>query len=223
MKSFKISFRLGVNKEIFDSIHQNSLKMKMILITLFYVYHLLLEKEKLSNWQSNMISLNELIHFDGNISVNPDEWFGYITFTGFVVRKKSRRETKGFLTEKYSIVGNTQELVIHLDPIEKFDGSEIEMDDGPIPQKNALYQLIQSNPPKIMIKEDAPEFVIKMLRHKGSGDRRALIRDTLFAPILVDVWEQLARAGIYKMLPKKIMEEKLFLQIFSQNHIKYCE
>lgn len=202
--SFKIIFRLGVNSEIFDHVSpKNSFEDENDFnYFISYISPTSRKRKIIELTKSDAISINTFIYFEKDILINPNEWFGHISFTGFVVRKKSRRETKGFLTDKYSIVGNTEEFIIYIDPIEKFDGSEIEMDDGQIPQKDALYQLIQSNPPKIMINEDAPEFTLKMLRHKGSGDRRALIRDTLFAPILVDVWEQLARAGIYKMLPE---------------------
>jgi hypothetical protein len=200
---FKINFSLGIHSEIFNIVTpENSFEDENDFhFFISYISPTSRKRKTIELAKSDDISLNEIKYFDGDILIDPNEWFGYISFTGFAVRKKSRREAKGFLTDKHSIVGNSQEFTIYIDPIEKFDGSEIEMDDGQIPQKNALYQLIQSNPPKIMINEDAPEFTLKMLRHKGSGDRRALIRDTLFAPILVDVWEQLARAGIYKMLP----------------------
>ena len=206
--SFTIDFKLKVNSDIFKLVvPETAIETEddfQYFVSCISPLSRKRQTIELSKTKSKDTSLNEFKIFEGNILIDPKEWFGSVSFHANVVRKKTRkREERGFLTDKYSIIGNSHEHVVYIEPLEKFDGSEIEMDDGPIPQADALYQLIQSNPPKIMINEDAPEFTLKMLRYKGTrNDRRSLIRDTLFAPILVDVWEQLARAGIYKMLPE---------------------
>lgn len=203
---FNIDFKLAVNSDIFKLVvPENAIEDEDdFQYFVSCISPLSRKRQTIELSKSKDISLTEFKNFEGNILIDPEEWFGSVSFHANVVRKKTRKnEVSGFLTDKYSIIGNSHEHVVYIEPLEKFDGSEIEMDDGPIPQADALYQLIQSNPPKIMINEDAPEFTLKMLRYKGTkNDRRVLIRDTLFAPILVDVWEQLARAGIYKMLPE---------------------
>tara|TARA_B100000787_G_scaffold71188_1_gene52321 strand:- start:1176 stop:2171 length:996 start_codon:yes stop_codon:yes gene_type:complete len=209
-KVFDVTFLLLINKDIFSYLVPNIVHEDENDYAFYvsYISSSSRKRETLELVKSSSVTLNNDIAFEGSININPSEWFGSISFNAVIVRKKTRAPSRGYLTRQYSIVGSSDDTNIYIDPLEKFDGSDIEMDDGKISRDNALYELIQSSTPRLIINEEAPEFTLKMLRYRENDTtRRALVRDALFAPIIVDVWEQLARAAMYKMIPESESEE----------------
>lgn len=133
--------------------------------------------------------------------IDPSIFFGSIDFQALLIRNKEYRESKGYLTAKYSILGSSSKKRIYIDPYQQFDGSDMKVEFDKIERSNALYQCVYSNPPKVNLNKDAPESLKELFRYKGSGDVRATVRDAMWRPIAVDVWEQLARKAIEKMTP----------------------
>tara|TARA_B100000780_G_C21122797_1_gene454976 strand:- start:1308 stop:2303 length:996 start_codon:yes stop_codon:yes gene_type:complete len=224
-KPFDISFKILVNRDIFTNVvpstrHEDEADYEFCIS---YSSSASRKRDVLKLSKSNDTTLNNDLPFQGLITIDPSEWFGSINFQAIVVRNKLIARERGYLTDKYSIVGSSDDHNIYIEPLEKFDGSQIEMADGQIRRDGALYELIQSSPPRLIINEEAPEFTLKMLRYRSrDNSRRAFVRDALFAPIIVDVWEQLARVAIHKMLPEDsddadIMDPKLIT--FPYNNI----
>jgi hypothetical protein len=150
--------------------------------------------------------------------IDPTIFFGSIDFQGLLVRNKEFREKKGYLTSKYSILGSSLKKRIYVDPYEKFDGSDMKLGFDKIDRPNALYQCVHTNPPKINLNKDAPESLKELFRYKGSGNARAAVRDAMFRPIAVDVWEQLARKAIEKMTPTEDSDDA---EVLYPEHLEF--
>ena len=57
-----------------------------------------------------------------------------------------------------------------------------------------------------------------MFKFKGDTNVKAIVRDALFRPIVVDVWEQLARKALEKMRP---IEESSDLEVLDPENLEF--
>ena len=168
---------------------------------------------------SSKVSLTGRKHLSCKVEIDPSMFFGSIEFKGLIVRNKEFRKYKGFLTSKHSILGTSVQKRLYIDPFEKFDGSDMDVEFGKVTRPGALYQLQHSNPPKVVINEEAPESIKEMFKYKGNAaPTKALIRDALFRPIAVDIWEQLARKALEKMRP---IEDTSDLEVLDPENLEF--
>jgi len=134
------------------------------------------------------------------MDIDPSSFFGFIEFGGLLVRNNAAANKANFLTSKHSILGTTKKIKLYIDPFQKFEGSDMDVSFGKLSRSTALYELIDSTPPRVLINEDAPQSIIDMFKNRDEGNQRALVRDALWRPIVVDIWEQLARKSLEKMM-----------------------
>ena len=217
---FSIDFDLTVNLEVFDTIApiteidpESSVDYYLSYVSDSSRQRGFVKFEE----DTSKISLTGKKHLSCSIDIDPSLYFGSIEFSGLIVRKKEFRKTKGFLTSKYSILGTSTDKRLYIDPFEKFDGSDMDVEFGKITRPGALYQLQHSNPPKLIINEDAPLSIKEMFKYKGDNVK-AIVRDALFRPIVVDVWEQLARKALEKMRP---IEESSDLEVLDPENLEF--
>lgn len=146
--------------------------------------------------------------FEAQIDYSPNEWFGDIDFKCMLVRVIESKEDDQYLTEKYSILAESNSKKLYLDPFKESSlGGQLgvrigklDFNDGDA-EINALYQL-KKDTLEIILNENAPKHILKALEHsyKSDGPNKNL-QNALFAPIVVDVWEQLAREAFDEMMP----------------------
>lgn len=154
--------------------------------------------------------------FETTIDYSPNEWFGDIDFKCMLIRVAESNEHDQYLTEKYSILAESESKKLYLDPFkESSKGCQLgvrvgkfDFSDGDV-EINALYQL-KKDTPEIILNERAPKFILKALEHsyKKNGPNKNL-QNALFAPIVVDVWEQLAREAFDEMMPSGSDDEPM--------------
>lgn len=220
-KIVSIDFDLTVNLEIFESVVPVSEidPEKSVDYFLSYVSDSSRQRGFIKfKEDSSKISLTGRKHLSCSIDIDPSLYFGSIEFKGLIVRNKEFKKSRGFLTSKYSILGTSSEKRLYIDPFEKFDGSDMDVEFGKVTRPGALYQLQHSNPPKLIINEDAPLSIKEMFKFKGDTKVKAIVRDALFRPIVVDVWEQLARKAIEKMRP---IEESSDLEVLDPENLEF--
>ena len=202
---FLVSFELSIDKEIFNTVLQPHEQANEDLIDFYLAYSSDSSRKRgvIKFDVSTDISLDNQLLLSCNMDIDPQNWSGSILFKAHAVRTSLGQEHADYLTHKYAILGSSDSDKLYIDPLIKLKGSKIKIEEGRISKDKALYQLIHANPPRLIINENAPVEVLRMLRFKETGSRnhRVLMRDTAFSSINVDVWEQLARTAISKMLP----------------------
>lgn len=150
-----------------------------------------------------------------NVQHKPQEWSGDIDFKCLLVRVTESDNAEGFLTEQYSILAESASKKLYIEPFQKaMKGGQLAVRVGKLEFKddveiNALYQL-KKDTSEIILNENAPKHILKALQHKYSGDGPGKkLQDALFAPIVVDVWEQLAREAFDEMVPSGSDDEPM--------------
>lgn len=200
-----ITFDLSINSAIFESISPET-EIDPESSVDYYLKYVCKTSRQTSfikfEEDNSKQSLTGRIFFKCVIKLNPELYFGAIDFYALIVRNKDFRSYKGFLTSKYSILGESKTKKLYVDPFQKFEGTDMDVQFGKVKKYKALYQLKHSNPPKLILNEDAPDHIKDMFNYSISdGKIKSLIRDALFRPIVVDVWEQFARKAIEQMTP----------------------
>tara|TARA_B100000767_G_scaffold97157_1_gene93244 strand:- start:280 stop:1305 length:1026 start_codon:yes stop_codon:yes gene_type:complete len=139
-----------------------------------------------------------------------DDFDGYIEFICLLVRTQQAPLEKGYLTEQSSILGESQSRILHIEPYEEADqgnGNQLEVITGQIEHVgredvgflNVLYQF-NSDTLTIILNEKSPKATLKALEHVYSNDAESKkLQDAIFSPIILSVWEQLAREAFAEM------------------------
>lgn len=145
--------------------------------------------------------------FECMIEHKPEEWFGDIDFTCLLIRVTESDNVEGFLTDKYSILAESGSKKLYIEPFQEASKGgqldvrtgKLDFNDGDV-EINALYQL-KKDTSEIILNENAPKHILKALQHKYQNDGPGKkLQNALFAPIVVDVWEQLAREAFDEMV-----------------------
>lgn len=226
-KSFIISFELIANKELFNTVltPDESANQGLIDFYLSYSSGLSRKRDVIKFIPSSNISLGNDLLLDCQLHIEPQEWSGSIQFIAHAVRNSSAKKATNYLTHKYAILGSSDTHKLHIDPLIKLKGSKLKIDEGAVARKHSLYQLIHANPPRLIINKDAPKSILRMLRSKGDGPQspRTLMRDAAFSSIRVDVWEQLARTAVSKMIPDDESAEIIDPEFLAYPHNRVIE
>ena len=174
--------------------------------------------------QRNLIELNQNISleqsdklfFSAEKEFNPEELSGDIEFTCLLVRVKGVGEESGFLTEKYSLLAESPSRRLYVDPFtQSAKGGQLDVRIGTLEfnqgetRLDALYQL-KIDTSEIIINKNAPPNILKALEHEYQNDGpNKKLQDAFLAPMIVDVWEQLAREAFSEMMPIDSEDEPL--------------
>ncbi len=153
---------------------------------------------------SENISLDSTCYYEGQMTIDPNDWIGELTFKGFIVRSKDVVSEPLYLTKIGHVLGQSPQQKIYLDSYSEQDGSgdlDVRIDSTVFEsdEMNILYKLIESDRVVAINGGNDPELNTLFTSKTKSG----LLLNTkraLFAPIAADITEQLARKAFAKML-----------------------
>lgn len=205
LESFDVSFILAIDTDLFSDVIPNkdiesqefidSVEMK-----LFYESVGSRKRGLISLTKDKISSSSKSYIYRGNITIEPEYWFGEINFKGIAVRVKECDEKEGFKTSKNSILGSSKEKRLYIDPFKPSAGGQLDVRIGEIDDyTGVLYKLDKKNM-AVILNNKAPMRVQQILSCEYQRGLKASLRDALFEPIVIDVIEQLAREAFQLML-----------------------
>ena len=139
-----------------------------------------------------------------------EDFDGFLEFVCLLIRTQDASQETGYLTDKASILGESQPRILHIEPFKeaaKGKGGQLDVITGPIDHLgkenvglvNTLYQF-NSDTYTIILNENSPKATLKALEHVYSDDAASkTLQDAIFSPIVERVWEQLAREAFLRM------------------------
>jgi len=203
--SFDINFTLRITKDVLRNalpdgdIESDSFK-NSIQMNLFY--------ESVASRKRGLIKLSKVdkssdkdfLIYSVKMPVDPILWFGDINFKAIALRTKECSEIDGFNTEKHSILGSSDEKRLYIDPFSPASGGQLDVKIGEIDDyAGVLYKLDKENL-VVLLNNKSPKLVQQILSCENKSGKKAILRDALFEPIVIDITEQLAREAFRLML-----------------------
>tara|TARA_B100001057_G_scaffold363486_1_gene366197 strand:+ start:138 stop:1133 length:996 start_codon:yes stop_codon:yes gene_type:complete len=150
--------------------------------------------------------------FAEKFSLDFSEWRGRINLKISLIRTKSVAKKKGFLTNEYSELSNSEEYKLDITKKEKPEqGGSLKVDFTSFSQqsvdgetgfaKNSVYFLDTTSEevPIIYLNSDMSQEALRMFENSGRNTIIAAKRDAIFSGIETDIWEQLATHALQEI------------------------
>jgi hypothetical protein len=163
----------------------------------------------------DLIKIKSLDEFKGEYCFEalqdfaPETFDGHMEFMCLLIRTKEVKAKDGYLTDEFSLLGESFQKTLHIKPYEEptSQGTKLLVKTGPLELSNtetlstinALYQF-NSDEYTITLNENFSRSTLRALEHEYSaGASSKKIQDVLFAPMEIAVWEQLGREAFEEM------------------------
>ena len=157
-----------------------------------------------SNADDASSKFSGIIEYDAEMTCDPITWFGKVNFEALLVRTKSAPSQDQFKTKIHDILGSSNTPLLRIDKPKEISGNYLKVKVSPTNSDypNALYELFVESSSEMMIglNEQAPPILLEVLTSDHQSGNKAALRTALFAPIAIDVWEQLARKAFTMMV-----------------------
>ena len=145
------------------------------------------------------VSLGEDI-YEATVDFDPNEWFGNIEFSAFIVRtKSSKSEASRVLTDKHSIIGTSKITKLFIEPFKETSGGDLEVVWSSEVDQNRepdiLYWVDLDNR-RLVLNKNMDKNLMSAFKYDGGDNNKKIIRDAFFGPIAADAWEWIAREAI---------------------------